>query len=66
MENTAENHTITVRDKRLAFPPVYVAVGIYRLLSDKNLRVPTWQKCKHGFVRGAILGLGWVREMQEC
>ncbi|EJC98572.1 uncharacterized protein FOMMEDRAFT_161388 [Fomitiporia mediterranea MF3/22] len=49
-----------VRGERLAFPPIYVLVGAYRLLTDKNLYIPTWDKCKHGFVRGAIVGLGWA------
>ena len=50
----------TVRNERIAFPPIYVVVGVYRLLTDPNLYVPTWEKCKHGFVRGAVVGLGWV------
>ena len=45
---------------RLQFPPSYVVVGFYRLITDRNLRVPAWQKCKHGFVRGATVGLIWV------
>ena len=45
---------------RLQFPPSYVVVGFYRLITDRNLRVPAWQKCKHGFVRGATVGLLWV------
>lgn len=45
---------------RLEFPPSYVVVGIYRLISDKSLRVPIWKKCEHGVVRGAVAGLGWV------
>lgn len=49
-----------VREDRLAFPPIYVVVGAYRLLTDANLRVPAWKKCKHGVVRGAAVGLGWV------
>lgn len=57
---------------RLQFPPSYVVVGFYRLLSDPNLRVPAWNKCKHGFVRGATVGLVWVSmvhrmlEEDEC
>ena len=51
-----------IRDERLDFPPIYVAVGIYRLFTDKNLYIPVWDKCRHGFIRGAIVGLGWVRE----
>ena len=45
---------------RLQFPPSYVVVGFYRLVTDSKLRVPAWQKCKHGFVRGASVGLIWV------
>ena len=45
---------------RLQFPPSYVVVGFYRLITDRTLRVPAWQKCKHGFVRGASVGLIWV------
>ena len=45
---------------RLQFPPSYVVVGFYRLITDRNLRVPAWNKCKHGFVRGASVGLIWV------
>ncbi|THH06833.1 hypothetical protein EW145_g3817 [Phellinidium pouzarii] len=48
------------RQERLAFPPIYVVVGVYRLITDKNLYIPTWDKCKHGFVRGAVVGLGWA------
>lgn len=49
-----------LREERLSFPPFYVVVGVYRLLTDKSLFVPIWEKCKHGFMRGAALGLGWV------
>ncbi|KLO15809.1 hypothetical protein SCHPADRAFT_902038 [Schizopora paradoxa] len=49
-----------VREDRLAFPPIYVVVGAYRLLSDPNLRVPAWKKCQHGVLRGAAVGLGWA------
>lgn len=45
---------------RLEFPPSYVLVGVYRLCADKNLRKAAWDKCKHGFVRGAVVGLVWV------
>ena len=45
---------------RMEFPPSYVIVGVYRLFTDKNLRVPAWQKCKHGATRGAGVALGWV------
>jgi hypothetical protein len=46
---------------RLLFPPSYVVVGAYRLLTDKNLYGPAWAKCKHGVVRGATVGFVWVR-----
>ncbi|KAH9889928.1 hypothetical protein C8Q73DRAFT_653332 [Cubamyces lactineus] len=45
---------------RLQFPPTYVVVGFYRLVTDKNLYVPAWQKCKHGFVRGATVATVWA------
>ena len=41
---------------RLVFPPSYVVVGIYRLCSDKTLLVPAWQQCKHGAIRGGVIG----------
>ena len=46
---------------RLEFPPSYVLVGVYRLLTDKNLYKPAWDKCKHATSRGAIVGGIWVR-----
>lgn len=45
---------------RLEFPPSYVVVGAYRLLSDKSLFVPMWQKCRNGFLRGIAVGGVWV------
>lgn len=54
------------RAERLEFPPLYVLVGAYRLVTDKNLWEPTWLKCKHGAARGAIVGLGWVRSVPMC
>lgn len=45
---------------RLHFPPSYILVGVYRLSTDVSIRVPVWKKCKHGFVRGALVGLAWV------
>ncbi|KAI0754700.1 hypothetical protein C8Q80DRAFT_1094824 [Daedaleopsis nitida] len=45
---------------RLQFPPSYVVVGFYRLLTDRSLRVPAWDKCRHGFMRGASVGIIWV------
>jgi len=46
---------------RLQYPPTYVIVGVYRLLTDKALYVPAWDKCKHATRRGAIVGVIWVR-----
>lgn len=45
---------------RLDFPPSYIVVGAYRLLSDKSLFVPIWQKCRNGFSRGAAVGGVWT------
>ena len=59
--DVAERSRAAMRQERLAFPPIYVLVGAYRLATDKSLYVPMWQKCKHGFVRGAIVGVAWVR-----
>ncbi|KAH9973378.1 hypothetical protein BGW80DRAFT_1310487 [Lactifluus volemus] len=44
---------------RLNFPPSYVVVGAYRLLSDKALFIPIWQKCRNGFLKGAAVGCAW-------
>ncbi|KZW02814.1 hypothetical protein EXIGLDRAFT_601302 [Exidia glandulosa HHB12029] len=48
------------RAVRLSFPPSYCLVGVYRLLHDPTLRSPIWDKCKHGVVRGGIVGLVWA------
>jgi len=45
---------------RLDFPPSYVIVGVHRLCTDTTLRGPAWNKCKHGVVRGAVVGLVWA------
>jgi len=45
---------------RLEFSPSYILVGVYRLSTDPSIRVPVWQKCKHGFVRGMLVGCAWV------
>ena len=45
---------------RLDFSPSYVLVGVYRLSTDPSIRVPVWKKCKHGFVRGVLVGFAWV------
>ncbi|KAH9984088.1 hypothetical protein BJV74DRAFT_776338 [Russula compacta] len=45
--------------RRLRFPPSYVVVGVYRLLSDKALFFPAWQKCRSGFLKGIAVGSIW-------
>jgi len=45
---------------RLDFSPSYILVGVYRLSTDPSLRVPVWQKCKHGFLRGLLVGFAWA------
>lgn len=45
---------------RLQFTPTYVIVGAYRLFNDETLYGPAWKKCKHGTVRGAVVGTVWV------
>jgi hypothetical protein len=46
--------------QRLGFPPSYVVVGVYRLVSDKALFSPVWQRCRSGFLRGVAIGSVWV------
>lgn len=60
---TVEARRAHIREERMDFPPLYVAIGVYRLLTDKKLLIPVWQNCKHGVVRGAVVGLGWVSYM---
>jgi hypothetical protein len=36
-------------------PPLYTFVGIYRLLTDENIRTPVLDKIKHASVRGIIV-----------
>lgn len=45
---------------RLNFPPIYVVVGAYRLLTDEMLYKPAWQKCSQGVRRGATASIAWV------
>ena len=52
----------SLADLRLDFSPSYVLVGVYRLSTDASIRVPVWKKCKHGFVRGVLVGLTWVSD----
>jgi hypothetical protein len=53
-------HELVAATARLSFPPSYVVVGAYRMLSDKSVLVPVWNKCKHAFVRGVALAGIWV------
>jgi hypothetical protein len=46
--------------QRLGFPPSYIVVGVYRLVSDKALFSPVWQRCRSGFLRGVAVGGVWV------
>jgi hypothetical protein len=46
--------------QRLGFPPSYVVVGVYRLVFDKALFSPVWQRCRSGFMKGAAVGGVWV------
>ncbi|TBU37229.1 hypothetical protein BD309DRAFT_974463 [Dichomitus squalens] len=61
---SAEDENIPLNLRRAAhrmqFPPSYVVVGFYRLLTDPHLRVPAWKKCEHAFMRGATVGLVWA------
>ncbi|KAF8529711.1 hypothetical protein BU17DRAFT_24936, partial [Hysterangium stoloniferum] len=52
--------SFNTRESRLNFPPLYAAVGIYRLLTDPKLFRPIWDKVRHGAQRGIIVGLGWT------
>jgi hypothetical protein len=44
---------------RLLFPPSYVIVGAYRLLTDRTLLGPAWTKCRNGVRRGLLVGFVW-------
>jgi len=44
----------------LLFSPAYTIVGIYRLLTDAILRQKVWDKLRHGFTRGVIVGGVWA------
>jgi len=44
----------------LLFTPLYTVVGVYRLLSDRIIREKVWDKLRHGFRRGAIVGAVWA------
>ncbi|KAJ8081135.1 hypothetical protein PM082_017978 [Marasmius tenuissimus] len=57
-ENVPDN--LVRATNRLQFPPSYVVVGVYRLCTDRGLLIASWQKCKHGTVRGAVVGAVWT------
>jgi len=52
--------SLQASNSRLQFPPTYVVVGVYRLITDKSLRVPTWKKLEHGVARGTVVALIWA------
>lgn len=58
---SATDTSLHTREVRLAFPPFYAVVGIYRLATDPNLYKPVWEKVRNGTRRGLVVGLGWVR-----
>jgi hypothetical protein len=58
--NTDVPNSLQRATLRLNFPPSYVVVGAYRLLSDKALIIPIWRKCRNGFLKGAAVGCAWV------
>lgn len=41
----------------LHFPPLYTAVGAYRLVTDPSIRGPVLDKIKHASIRGLVVGL---------
>ncbi|KZS93285.1 hypothetical protein SISNIDRAFT_454431 [Sistotremastrum niveocremeum HHB9708] len=50
----------SLRQSRLNFPPTYIIVGVYRLVTTKSLYVPIWDKCRHGVQRGVIVAAIWT------
>ncbi|KAG8989374.1 hypothetical protein FRB95_001396 [Tulasnella sp. JGI-2019a] len=44
----------------LDFTPAYCLVGIYRLVTDRHVRKPVWDKCRHGIIRGAAVAGVWT------
>jgi hypothetical protein len=44
----------------LAYTPIYLIVGVYRLLTDEKLFVPIWKECRQAAKQGALLALLWV------
>jgi len=45
---------------RMGAPALYPFIGLYRLATDPLLYRPAWAKCKHGFVRGLVVGAVWA------
>ncbi|EJD49634.1 hypothetical protein AURDEDRAFT_112468 [Auricularia subglabra TFB-10046 SS5] len=60
MSSTPAQAVPDQRAVRLSFPPSYCLVGVYRLFHDPALRTPIWAKCKHGVVRGGVVGIIWA------
>lgn len=50
-------YSTTMPSELLHAPPLYTLVGIYRLLTDPQIRGPVLDKVKHASVRGLIVGL---------
>lgn len=50
----------TMPQELLAFPPLYVIVGIYRLATDPVLRDASWDKVRHATYRGVVVGVLWT------
>ncbi|GAA5900318.1 hypothetical protein JCM6882_002305 [Rhodosporidiobolus microsporus] len=44
----------------LPFPPSYCLVGAYRLIHDRRLLVPLWNRCEKGLKRAAILAVPYT------
>lgn len=59
-KNTNIPDSLQRATQRLGFPPSYVVVGVYRLIFDRALFSPVWQRCRSGFLRGVAVGSAWV------
>ncbi|GAA5879444.1 hypothetical protein JCM8547_008146 [Rhodosporidiobolus lusitaniae] len=44
----------------LPFPPSYCVVGAYRLVHDRSLLYPLWQRCEKGLKRAAVLAVPYA------
>ncbi|KAG9012818.1 hypothetical protein FRB90_006499, partial [Tulasnella sp. 427] len=56
----SSSRTSKMTQELLKFTPAYCIVGIYRLITDRHVRKPVWDKCKHGVVRGAAVAGVWT------